>query len=304
MSLGFILSEVGQGLRRNLSMVISVVLVTFVSLTFVGTALLLQFQINEMKSFWYDKAEVEVRLCTDTSPGVNCIEGVATDSQISAVRQMLESAPLNTYIESVEFENREQAYERFLEQFADLPEIEWVLPEFMNEIFWVSLVNPDQADVLIESLSGQLGVERVVDQRAYLEDIFSFLNLSSFTAVAIAALMLVAAALLIATTIRLSAFSRRREISIMRLVGASNGFIQAPFILEGVIAALIGSAMAAGAIALIVVFFIQGYLQSAMTGISFVGLDTALIIAPILLGLGAILAAIAAGFAIHRYLKV
>lgn len=304
MSLGFILSEVGQGLRRNLSMVISVVLVTFVSLTFVGTALLLQFQINEMKSFWYDKAEVEVRLCTDTSPGVNCIEGVATDSQISAVRQMLESAPLNTYIESFEFENREQAYERFLEQFADLPEIEWVLPEFMNEIFWVSLVNPDQADVLIESLSGQLGVERVVDQRAYLEDIFSFLNLSSFTAVAIAALMLVAAALLIATTIRLSAFSRRREISIMRLVGASNGFIQAPFILEGVIAALIGSAMAAGTIALIVVFFIQGYLQSAMTGISFVGLDTALIIAPILLGLGAILAAIAAGFAIHRYLKV
>lgn len=304
MNLGFILSEVGQGLRRNLSMVISVVLVTFVSLTFVGTALLLQFQINEMKSFWYDKAEVEVRLCTDTSPGVNCIEGVATDSQISAVRQMLESAPLSTYIEGFEFENREQAYERFLEQFADLPEIEWVLPEFMNEIFWVSLVNPDQADVLIESLSGQLGVERVVDQRAYLEDIFSFLNLSSFTAVAIAALMLVAAALLISTTIRLSAFSRRREISIMRLVGASNGFIQAPFILEGVIAALIGSAMAAGAIALIVVFFIQGYLQSAMTGISFVGLDTAMIIAPILLALGAILAAIAAGFAIHRYLKV
>jgi len=116
--------------------------------------------------------------------------------------------------------------------------------------------------------------------------------------------MLIAAVLLIATTIRLSAFSRRRELGIMRLVGASNRFIQTPFILEGVIAALIGSVLAGGAIVAIVHFFVQGYLASLMASTSFVGLTEALIVVPILLGIGAILAALSAGGAISRYLKV
>ncbi len=101
--------------------------------------------------------------------------------------------------------------------------------------------------MLSETLSSLAGVQSVVDQRTYLDQIFQILNAASYTAIGIAALMLVAAALLIATTIRLSAFSRRRELGIMRLVGASNRFIQTPFVLEGVFAALIGSVLAAGA---------------------------------------------------------
>ena len=117
------------------------------------------------------------------------------------------------------------------------------------------------------------GVDSVVDQRAYLDPIFSILNAASYTAIGIAALMLVAAVLLIATTIRLSAFSRRRELGIMRLVGASNRFIQTPFILEGVIAALIGSVLAGGAIIAIVQFFVQGYLAKTISSaLPFVGL--------------------------------
>ena len=102
-----------------------------------------------------------------------------------------------------------------------------------------------------------------MDQRRYLDQIFDVLNAASFTAIAIAAIMLVAAALLIATTIRLSAFSRRRELGIMRLVGASNRFIQTPFILEGVFAGLIGSLLAGGAVVAIVQFFVQGYLAQS-----------------------------------------
>ena len=65
MRLGLILSEVGQGFRRNLSMVVSVVLVTFISLTFFGSAILLQMQIGQMKGYWFDRAQVAVYLCTD-----------------------------------------------------------------------------------------------------------------------------------------------------------------------------------------------------------------------------------------------
>ncbi len=104
----------------------------------------------------------------------------------------------------------------------------------------------------------------MTDQRGLLEPIFAIMNAATFTAICIAALMLVAAVLLIATTIRLSAFSRRRELGIMRLVGASNRFIQTPFILEGVLAALIGSLLAGGVIVALVQFFVQGYLADAL----------------------------------------
>jgi cell division transport system permease protein len=168
----------------------------------------------------------------------------------------------------------------------------------------VNLKDPTQSDVVIEALSGKTGVQSVVDQRSYLDQIFSILNAASYTAIGIAVLMLVAAVLLIATTIRLSAFSRRRELAIMRLVGASNGFIQTPFILEGVIAALIGSLLAGGAVFAIVQFFVRGFLAPNMQVTSFVGLGDAAIVAPVLVVLGVVLAAISANFAISRYLKV
>jgi cell division transport system permease protein len=116
--------------------------------------------------------------------------------------------------------------------------------------------------------------------------------------------MLVAAALLIATTIRLSAFSRRRELAIMRLVGASNWFIQTPFILEGVVAATIGSILACVVIAGILIFFVDGYLADALPTTAFIEMGDAWIVFPILLGLGAILASVSAYIAISRYLRV
>src|SRR5690606_23985174 len=148
--------------------------------------------------------------------------------------------------------------------------------------------------------------DEVRAQRGVLEPIFDMINAVSLSAVGLAALMLVAAVLLIATTIRLSAFSRRRELGIMRLVGASNRFIQTPFILEGVFAALIGSVLAGGAIVALVHFFVQGYLsfQLAGTVTSLVNVSDALLVVPVLLAVGIALAAASAGVAISRYLKV
>ncbi|KQQ94622.1 MULTISPECIES: permease-like cell division protein FtsX [Microbacteriaceae] len=306
MRLGLVLTEAANGLRRNASMVVSVVLVTFISLTFVGTAVLMQMQIGQMKDYWYDRAQVAVYMCTDISgsSNENCVGGEANEDQLAAIKAELEGPTLSPFIKKFYFEDHDQAYENFQKQFKDNPVSAYVTPDQLNQTYWVNLKDVSQADVLVESLSALPGVEAVTDQRSYLDQIFAVLNAASFTAIAIAAIMLVAAALLIATTIRLSAYSRRRELGIMRLVGASNRFIQTPFVLEGIFAALIGSLLAGGAIWAIVHFFIQGWLKDRLQLTSFVTEGSALVVAPILLLVGIILAAFSANFAITRYLKV
>jgi cell division transport system permease protein len=304
MRLGLILSEVGQGFRRNLSMVVSVVLVTFISLTFFGAAILLQSQITQTKGYWYDRAQVAIYLCTDISSESNCNETAATQAQKDDVQAELEGATLSPYIKKVEFEDHDEAYANFLDQFEGTTAAQLVTPDILSESFRVNLNDPNQADIIIDQVSGMAGVESVTDQRGLLEPIFAIMNAATFTAICIAGLMLVAAVLLIATTIRLSAFSRRRELGIMRLVGASNRFIETPFILEGVLAALIGSLLAGGVIVALVQFFVQGYLADALRGTALVNLNDALLVVPILLVSGALLAAMSASVAIRRYLKV
>lgn len=305
MRFGLIMSEVAGGLRRNLSMVVSVILVTFISLTFVGTAILLQGQISQMKGYWYDRAQVAVYLCTAESEIGGCTLTEATEEQKAAVQAVLDSPALAPLIDQVAFETHQQAYDRYLEQFGDTEAASFITPQTLNEAFWVNMKDPAQADVISESLQGTPGVEEVKDQRKYLDPIFAALGAASYTAIGIAVLMLTAAVLLIATTIRLSAFSRRRELGIMRLVGASNRFIQTPFIIEGVIAALIGSLLAAGAVIAIVRFFVQGYLGSTLQSTTaLVGLRDAALVAPILVVIGVVLAALSASVAISRYLKV
>ncbi|WP_308465267.1 permease-like cell division protein FtsX [Rathayibacter soli] len=304
MRFALVWSEAANGLRRNLSMVISVILVTFISLTFVGAAILLQMQIGQMKSYWYDKAQVAVYMCLPTDNTKTCLGADATPDQIAAVKAQLNSPELSKFIKKFYFEDHKQAYATFKQQFKDNPVADYVTPDMLNQTFWINLKNPSQSAVLVEGLSGVAGVQSVTDQRSYLDQIFKILNAASYTAIAIAALMLVAAALLIATTIRLSAFSRRRELGIMRLVGASNRFIQTPFILEGVFAALIGSVLAGGAIVAIVQFFVRGYLTDHIPFTSFVGMNDAFVVVPILIVVGIALAALSANVAISRYLKV
>ena len=286
-------------------MVISVVLVTFISLTFVGAAILIQMQIGEMKGYWYDRAQVAVYFCTATDNTETCAQAETTDEQKAAVEAQLKSATLKPFIDRYEFESRELAFKNFKERFGGSPGADLASPEFLPESFRVKLKDPTQSTVLIESFSGVPGVHSVRDDRQYLDAILTILNTASYAAIGLAALMLIAAVLLIATTIRLSAFSRRREIGIMRLVGASNRFIQTPFILEGVFASLIGSVLAGAAVVALVHFFVQGYLlETVGNSFGLVDVGDAMIAAPILVALGGALAAASAGIAISRYLKV
>jgi cell division transport system permease protein len=304
MRFSFVFSEMGIAIRRNLSMIVSVILVTFISLTFVGTAGLLQQQIGSMKTYWYDKAQVAIYLCTKTSPQEICPQGEASKDVQSTITQRLDSETLAPYIDKYYFENHQQAFETFQKEFKDNSVAKYVTPEQLNETFWVNLKDPNQAPIIIESFNGLAGVEEVKDQRTYLDQIFSMLNIASLAAISIAGLMLFSAVLLISTTIRLSAVMRRREIGIMRLVGASNFYIQLPFILEGVVAGVIGSLLSGAAIIGIVQFFVQGFLASQLPFTTFVGLGDALALLPGLVLVGAGLAAIAAATSIRRYLRV
>jgi cell division transport system permease protein len=305
MRIALVLGEAASGLRRNFSMVVSIVLVTFVSLTFVGAAALLQLQIGQMKNFWYDRAQVAVYLCNAEVPSEHCQNKGATTAQVAAVQAKLEDPTLKRFINKVYFEDHETAYKNFKAQFKGNAVADYVTPDLLNEAYWVNLKNPSQSDVIDQSVGDMPGVDAVSDQRRLLDQIFAVLNTASITAACIAALMLVAAALLISTTIRLSAFSRRRELGIMRLVGASNRFIQTPFIVEGVLASLIGSVLAGLATVGIVQFFVQGYLAQAQGGgVAFVTVKDALVVVPILIGVGVVLAAVSANVAISRYLRV
>ncbi|WP_309069127.1 permease-like cell division protein FtsX [Microbacterium sp.] len=301
MRVGLILSEVLTGLRRNASMVVSVILVTFVSLTFVGAAILMQAQIATMRDYFQDRAQVDVYMCSPISNTETCTGGVATEEQVAAVQSELQGQTLSPLIQEFTFQSPAEAYQSLVENLPDLAGV--LTEEQTNAVFHINLLDPSRSDVIVEAFNGVEGVEQITDQLEYLDPLFSALTIATYMAVGIAGLMLISAVLLIGTTIRLSAYARRREVGIMRLVGASNRFIQTPFVLEGVVAALIGSLLASGAVLLGVRFGVEGYLTERMSTIPWVGMGEALLVVPVIVLVGVVLAALSAGFAIRRWLR-
>lgn len=304
MRLQFILSEIALGLRRNLAMSVSVVLVTFVSLTFVGAAALLQQQISQMKDDWYDKVEVSVFLCADGSEAPSCAAGEVTEEQMAAIRTELESPEIGPYVQEVYVETKEQAFESFQETMGDQWWAAEVTAADMQSSYRIKLADPEQYQVVADVLTGRQGVEEVLDQRRLFDSLFLVLNRATLVSIGIAGIMLLAAVLLITTTIRLSAMSRRRETGIMRLVGASNLFIQLPFMLEGAIAATIGAALAAGALWLGVRYLVTDWLGGQVQWIDYVDSADVLTITPFLLAIAIVLAAISSVVTLSRYTKV
>ncbi|ACV08527.1 permease-like cell division protein FtsX [Jonesia denitrificans] len=304
MRVQFILSEIGIGLRRNLSMTISVILVTFVSLTFVGAAILTQGQIQKFKGEWYDKVEITVYLCPRDSTVPSCASGEATDDQIAAVEDVLESPEVSPEIRDVMFESKQDAWVSFEQNFSDRWWFSEMSVDDMNASFRIKLTDPEEYQVINEVLTGRAGVEEVRDQREIYEPLFDVLTKATLVASGLAGVMLLAAVLLITTTIRLSALSRKRETGIMRLVGASTLFIQLPFMLEGAIAATIGALLACVALWAGVHYLVEGWLGSNMDWIPYVTTQDVLLVAPWLVAAAILLAAISSLVTLSRYTKV
>ncbi len=304
MKLGLLLKETWEGITRNFTMVISIVLVTFVSLTFVSIAALLQVQVGNLKNFWYDKAQIVIYLCNEFSPDSECPSGAITENEQIAVAGQLKSPALASYIDAYFFESQDEAYQRLLEENSELSAVQFLSAEQLNAAYWVNLVNPEKAGLVVEAFSEQPGVAQVQDQRAYFDPIIGLLNGATVAAGSVAAVMLLSAALLTTTTIRLSAFSRRRELGIMRLVGASSLAIQLPFILEGLVAALAGGVLAVVVTSFLVETFLTDSLATELAFASFVTSADAVALAPQVIGIGAILAVLASGLATYRHVRI
>ena len=297
----FLFSEVGSGLRRNLSMAISVVLVTMVSMFLLGLGLLAQRQADTMKGYWYDRIQVSIYLCTADSRQPNCENAAVTDAQKAAIQRQLEALP---EVKAVFFESEQEAYDRFKEQFRNSPIAGNVQVGDIPQSLRVQLNDPTKFEVVTQQFEGAPGVATVQDQQKVLSKFFTIIKWITIFAVALAGLMAACAALLMATTIRQAAFIRRREIGIMRLVGASNWTIRMPFLTEMVIVSCVGVLLAVGLlVALTNYVFEEGVIQIALSQ-AFIGVSDVWILAPwMLLGV-TLIAVVTSLITLRRYLRV
>jgi cell division transport system permease protein len=240
----FVLQEIWIGLRRNLTMTAALIVVVAISLSLLGTGLLFIKQVSKTQTYWQSKVEISVYLCTANSANPSCKTAV-TPAQAASIKQTLDSMP--DQVQFVDYQSQSQAYTLFKQYFAnDSSYVNTVSAKEMPSSFEVKLKNPSQDyNIVASAVTGKPGVDSVIDEMTILNKFYSLLSGLRNAVVIVALILVVAAVLLVANTIRLSAFNRRRETGIMRLVGASNFSIQLPFLLEGVIAGLMGWVLSA-----------------------------------------------------------
>ncbi len=247
----FVFHEVWIGLRRNLTMTVALIVVVAISLSLLGTGLLFVKQVDNTRTFWQTKVQLAVWLCSSQDLSGQCPKnGAVTQSEINTIRQNLLANPDVT---SVQFFSAQQNYRTFKHEFkSDAAMINYTPASQIPASFGVRLKNAETDAAAVSAVAaGYPGVSQVVDDAQILNSFYKLLDGARNAVVIIAIFLLVAAILLVANTIRLSAFNRRRETSIMRLVGASNFYVQLPFLVEGMIAGLFGWLVATGLLILV-----------------------------------------------------
>jgi cell division transport system permease protein len=291
MRLRYVLSEVMVGLWRNVTMTVAMIITMAVSLTMLGASGLIYTQVNDMKEFYYARLEVTIFLKSDITP-----------EQRTGLETTLKGDPL---VREVRFETKDQAHAKFQELFRDTPElVSAVPPDKLPESFRVKLKNPEQYDQVYEKYKDNKAIDDIVDQRQLLEKIFNIFGSVQTMALITASIMAIAALLLVGNTIQVAAYSKRREVAVMKLVGASNWFIWAPFVLEAVVAGLIGALLGFGALVLGKIFLLDGSLRALTTLLTPISWDTVFLTLPVMAVVGSVVTAITAWITLRFYLRV
>jgi cell division transport system permease protein len=298
----FVFQEIWVGLRRNLTMTVALIVVVAISLSLLGTGLLFVKQVDSTRTYWQSKVQISVYLCTADSANPNCAGKAVSPAQQAQIDQTLTSMP---QVESVSYVSQTQAYALFKQDFANDPSyVSTVKETDMPPSFEVKLRNP-AADygIVSSAVTGAPGVDSVIDEMTILDKFYRLLDGARNAVVIVALILVVAAILLVANTIRLSAFNRRRETGIMRLVGASNFYIQLPFLLEGVIAGLLGWALAAGLLIGVKSLLLNNLQQyfSYNVGLSATDLVEVILLAMVI---GVLLCGVTSFLTLRRYLRV
>ncbi len=305
MQLRYVFSELRQGLRRNLSMHIAVVLTLFVSLTLVGLGLLLNQQADRAAERYGNALQVVVYLCRDDGAEAACTTEV-TDAQKQLIQETIDANP---EVKSSRFESREEAFDKVKDLYgfpADYFEgpAPLMTAETMPEAIWITLKDPDEFEGIISAVSGLDGVAKVVDNRQVVSQIYDTLEVLRTGALAVAGFLVLAALLLVANTIRLTAFARRKEIGIMRLVGASTLYIALPFLLEALVTALVSVALAGGALTALMRFGVQDKLEESLRFLPWIGWDELVSSVAMIAVLGPLLTIVPTLLLTRKYLKV
>ena len=288
---GYFFRETATALRRNALVTFAAISTVFISLFLLGGALLVERQVRLMTGEWASKVEVSVFLRDD-----------ASDEEIDALGAKVADIP---EVEEVFFENREQAYQNFRELFRDNPAlIENVDPSAMPQSYRIKLVDPADFPVIRARLAGDPAIDQIKDEQAILKKLLAVTSVLRTGVIAVAAIMLISAAGLIGNTVRMAVFARRKEIAIMKLVGATNWFIRVPFLIEGMVEGLIGGVAAVLAIFAMKFLFIDPLRGRVAFVPSWIDTGEILFTVPILLLTGVLIAAVASLLAMRRFLEV
>lgn len=279
----FVWREALVGLRRNLTMSIAMVLTTAISLGLLGAGLLVVRTTDRTQDLYYSQLAVQVALDEPTSAA----DPSCSTPTCAGLRQELAGTP---GVAAVDYESRQQAFTRFQRIYSGQSILQLVRPQSLPATLRVTMDDPRQGAVIAQQFTGKAGVRNVVDQRRLVEDLFSFLGSIRNASFGLALVQALAALLLISNTIQLSAFTRRTEVGIMRLVGATRWYTQVPFLIEAVITGVVGALLAtAGLVAskiLVIDQLLSGRLIS--NAIPPIGMSDVLgYVAPILVVVGA-----------------
>jgi cell division transport system permease protein len=288
---GYFFRETYTAVRRNALVTFAAISTVFISLFLLGGSLLVERQVRLMAGEWASKVEVSVFIRDEASP-----------DQIEVLSRKISEMP---EVQEVFFESREEAYGRFKVLFRDSRAlIENVTADAMPQSFRVKLKDPEKFAVIRARLAGDSTVQEVRDEQRLLKNLFAVTRVLRTGVQAVAIIMLVAAAGLIGNTVRMAVFARRKEIAIMKLVGATNWFIRVPFLIEGVVEGFLGAVMAVLGIFAMKVLFIDPLRGQVSFVPTWVGTGEILSTIPWIIGAGILIAAVASLVAMRRFLDV
>ncbi len=237
LKIDYVVRETGRNLRRNVTLTVASIVTVAVSLALFGVALLLRQGVDNATKRWEGGIEFVIFMNPEASP-----------EQLAAIEDDLLSSP---EVNRVTFFDQDDAFREFQDLFAGTPEIiETVSPEVLPPSYRVVPAETNAA--LVEALAGQYegkpGVREVVRASETIQTLEDITNVAKLAFFGAAGALLGAASLLIFNTIRMAMFARRREIEVMKLVGATNWFIRVPFMVEGLIQGVIGAGLAIGTV--------------------------------------------------------
>ena len=296
MRFGFLLNEVWTGLRRNVTMTIAMILTTAISIGLLGGGLLVVRLADNSRAIYLDRVESQVFLTNDVSAN----DPTCDADPCKALRQKIED---RDDVRSVRFLNRDDAYNDAIKKFPQYKDVAG--KDAFPASFVVKLDNPEQHKDFDDSMAGQPGVLNVLNQKDLIDRLFAVLDGLSNAAFAVALVQAVGAVLLIANMVQVAAYTRRTEVGIMRLVGASRWYTQLPFLLEACLAALIGVVISIIGLIIVRAVFLENALSQFYEANLIARVDYAdiLYIAPILIFVGVAMAGATAYATLRLYVR-